>query len=497
MKIKALLFLFGLALISCKKEEEIPIAPQNLRATINSANSIFLSWNDIEFNESGYVLERKTTNSIYKEIKRFPKNSLNYIDTGLQYNTTYIYRLYAINSAGIFSSPSNEAQSTTMDSPSLAPSGLTINVESSHALKLNWIDQSTNESSFVIERKVGSEIFKSIATVTKNIVSFIDSTVIRDSLYTYRVKSINANKLGNYSNEATGKAEWIINNLNFSLIQPGFALRTVPNKDSSILMLSGYNNVLKSIDNGNSWQTTLFPSNIVNDYGAGYADIGTDQWIFGTNGGSFISTTNQGNSFSYYGPSGWGCGSFFLQGLSDGRFIASKTGFLRGIYKSSGKDNSTWNNVFPGIDPRGIAINQYGIFIAAGGSVILKSTDMGNNWISCPLNTISNDLTINNDTLYWLDESSNLYKASINNLRAESFVKNFGESPGTMWPRVGIYNSLIFVASYSKGFFISKDGGKNWVQYNCSGASIYYTSTIIKNRIFICTNIGLFVCDLN
>ena len=387
-----------------------------------------------------------------------------------------------------------------MSPPPQAPNNLTIAVESSRYLKLNWTDNSVNENAFVVERKNGSTSFASIAILPKNSVAYIDSSVKRDTLYTYRVKAVNLYKLGNYSNEVSGKTELIITGLNFNLIRQGFSLRVVPNKDSTVLMVSLYNNVVKSFDNGTSWQSTAFSPEIVNDYGSGFVDNGTSngQWIFGTNGGNFVSTSTLGVSFANYGPAGWGCGSFFIQGLSDGKFVASKTGFLRGIYKSSGTDNSVWTNVYPGIDPRGIAVSPSGIYIAAAGNSILKSADLGNNWTSLTINTVANDLGIYNDTLYWSDDISNFYKAPLNNLKSETLVKNFGEAPGSQWPRIGIdlQLKLLYLTSITKGFFISKDLGKTWTNYLLPGVGNYYTASLIKNRIFVCTDAGIFSTDL-
>lgn len=292
-----------------------------------------------------------------------------------------------------------------------------------------------------------------------------------------------------------------INNLIWSKVVSGMSIRVVPNNDSSILMLSRQSDVLKSNDNGLNWTSTNYPAGFANDYGSGYSTNGSGQWVFGTNGQGWLTTSDGGNTFSNNGPGGPGCGSFFVQGINGGSLIASKTGFLRGIYKSSGVGNSTWTNKYPGVDPRGIAVNQNGIFVAAaagGAKIFLKSTDNGESWTSIPTNSVTNDVTIIGDTLYWMDETSSLFKAHINNLNNGVVIKNFGEAPNTMWPRLVFDAStgIMVVAAATKGVFLSKDSGQNWINYAIPTVGYYYTATIIKGKVFVCTDMGVFVSNL-
>ncbi len=59
-------------------------------------------------------------------------------------------------------------------------------------VSLTWADGSNNESGFKIERATGSGAFAQIATVTANVVSYIDTGVSTGGTYNYRVRAYNS-----------------------------------------------------------------------------------------------------------------------------------------------------------------------------------------------------------------------------------------------------------------------------------------------------------------
>lgn len=72
---------------------------------------------------------------------------------------------------------------------------------------LAWVDNSSNEVTFVIERKTepcsGSALaFLQIATVPANIATYTDSAVVEGLTYCYRVAAQNATGNSAYSNFA-------------------------------------------------------------------------------------------------------------------------------------------------------------------------------------------------------------------------------------------------------------------------------------------------------
>jgi len=86
-----------------------------------------------------------------------------------------------------------------------APTNLKGVVHSSTQITLSWIDESTNESEFKIERKIGSGAFVVVGSTAKDIISFNDINLIPNTIYTYRVFSKNSyGNSNNNSNEING-----------------------------------------------------------------------------------------------------------------------------------------------------------------------------------------------------------------------------------------------------------------------------------------------------
>ena len=101
-----------------------------------------------------------------------------------------------------FISCSSDDNSESQVAP-LAPTSLT-GVFLNGQVTLSWVDNSTNETGYIIERKLGSGVYSSISTVGANTTTYTDATVVTGESYTYRVYSYNATgNSTNYSNEFT------------------------------------------------------------------------------------------------------------------------------------------------------------------------------------------------------------------------------------------------------------------------------------------------------
>ena len=117
-------FLFA----TCKKGDDapaevIPAAPSNLNRTVISLSQVNLSWTDNSTNESGFKIERKSSNGNFQMIGTVTANTTSYADNaGLQAGTVYAYRVNAFNSAGNSLSYSNEA---TIGYPQITSNGIT------------------------------------------------------------------------------------------------------------------------------------------------------------------------------------------------------------------------------------------------------------------------------------------------------------------------------------------------------------------------------------
>ncbi len=84
--------------------------------------------------------------------------------------------------------------------PIVAPSNLRFTLNGPNSITLNWNDNSNNETGFKIERKSGSGVFTLIDSVSANVTTFTDNSVIDTGMYSYRVYAYNANASSGYSN---------------------------------------------------------------------------------------------------------------------------------------------------------------------------------------------------------------------------------------------------------------------------------------------------------
>ncbi|MBF8306054.1 MAG: hypothetical protein HW398_1242, partial [Acidobacteria bacterium] len=179
-----------------------PKAPTNLNAIAISSSAISLTWTDAANNEDGFMIER-CAGSGCSNFTQFAQirgaNVTSFSDTGLAASTTHRYRILAYNTSGS-SQYSNIAEATTQAAPAppTAPSGLTLQVVSYSQINLSWVDASSNESGFRIERCVGTVAtcsggsFVQIAEVGPNVTGYSNSSLASETAYTYRVRAYNA-----------------------------------------------------------------------------------------------------------------------------------------------------------------------------------------------------------------------------------------------------------------------------------------------------------------
>ncbi len=162
-----------------------------------------LSWNDTT-GESGYQIERKTgTAGAWSQVGEVAAGVTAFLDTNLIAATQYFYRLRAFNAAG--QSLGTDPVSVTTALPPLpaAPSNLAATSPAPGQIDLLWTDNSTEEVTFTVERKLGvGGLWGAVATLDVNTITYSDRGLAPDTTYYYRVKANNAAGSSAYSNEA-------------------------------------------------------------------------------------------------------------------------------------------------------------------------------------------------------------------------------------------------------------------------------------------------------
>lgn len=126
--------------------------------------------------------------------------------------TPGVYFIWVIADVNSTANQSNEANDYALTSfivpaaPLTGPTGL-VAVGSGNTVLLQWVDNSSAETGFKIERRVGLAGGYSLLTqVGTNATTYQDSGLAAGSTYCYRVAAYNASTTSGYSNEACGTA---------------------------------------------------------------------------------------------------------------------------------------------------------------------------------------------------------------------------------------------------------------------------------------------------
>ena len=228
--------------------------PTNLQGT-PSATSIALTWTEPAVGTvTSYKLERSTDQEIWTQIGgMITTESYNDNTPLLNPNTTYYYRVYAVNSAGAPSAMSAETNITT-DTIKLTAPTLTIDTISIDSVALSW-NEIAEADGYVIEKSSDNgNSWSLVETIDNGSTTSTTATgLAANTPYLFRVKATGS---GVY-----GDSDWAISNSvttnAIELSAPILAIGTptsdsVPLSWNAIAGASGYE-IEKSDDNGNSW----------------------------------------------------------------------------------------------------------------------------------------------------------------------------------------------------------------------------------------------------
>lgn len=173
-------------------------APSSTNAVAVSESQIDISWQDNSPNESGFEAHRSTAgpSGAFTLLASMGAGITSHSDAGLTPSTQYCYKVRAFKTADgktSYSGFSNTACATTPAPPApAAPSGTDAKPASSTAVDLRWIDNSTNEDGFRVERSLDAgATWTSAETVGPNVTSSSDAGRTSEQLVCYRVIAFN------------------------------------------------------------------------------------------------------------------------------------------------------------------------------------------------------------------------------------------------------------------------------------------------------------------
>ena len=164
-------------------------------------NAVTLSWVDVA-GESSYQLQRSTNDVNFSTVATLAAGSTGYRDANLLPQTTYYYRLIAINDSG--QSESATVSTTTLVATIRAPnppSSLTVTTSSRNSVSIRWADNANNETSLQVFQSTSNNFSATPrATLGANVTTFTDGSLSRRTTYYYRVRACNSAGCSAYSN---------------------------------------------------------------------------------------------------------------------------------------------------------------------------------------------------------------------------------------------------------------------------------------------------------
>jgi hypothetical protein len=180
-------------------EPVTPTEPSSLTAKATSSTSIVLAWKDNSDNETGFKIERKdgdcASDNPWAQIARKVVNAITHTNTELTPNTTYSYRVRAYNAAGNSSYSGCVSATTGLAETPKTPTDLKATSISTRKITLVWKDNSLDETSFKIYRKLNSGTFSLLQTTAENTISYSDTTATGSNStnrYSYYISACNA-----------------------------------------------------------------------------------------------------------------------------------------------------------------------------------------------------------------------------------------------------------------------------------------------------------------
>ncbi|MGI9108041.1 MAG: fibronectin type III domain-containing protein [Pyrinomonadaceae bacterium] len=188
---------------SINREAAAPAAPTDLAASAFSPNQINLNWTDNSEGEDGFKVERSIDSVNFARVATVGPNVNAYSDINLQPATAYYYRVAAFKGE-TDSTYSDRASATTTDNAPAAPTNLTATAASDSRINLGWVDNSTNEEGFEVERCAGANCtnFQSLAETEAGVISYGDTGLAAGATYRYRVRAFNGSGDSAYTNDA-------------------------------------------------------------------------------------------------------------------------------------------------------------------------------------------------------------------------------------------------------------------------------------------------------
>lgn len=175
-----------------------PAAPTNAQVAHATSSTISLVWQDNSDDEEKFVISRSPYNLTgFEPIGEVGPNITTFEDTNLEANKRYYYRIQA--QAGVGLSDYTTFEGRTLDPSVIAPTNLTATPVSSAHVRLDWQDNSGDETSFRVEVSTDGTYFTTYSSAAANATSLVVGARTYGPTYYFRVRAVRSGALSAYS----------------------------------------------------------------------------------------------------------------------------------------------------------------------------------------------------------------------------------------------------------------------------------------------------------
>lgn len=169
---------------------DVLAAPAGLAATATGPTSVSLRWPAAVSSATGYKVMRAPATGSFVQVGTIAAGgALAFTDTTVSSNSQFRYQIIAFN-ANAQSAPSNTASVAT---PLAAPIDLRATILSNAVVQLQWQGKDATATGYVISRSVAGGAWANLVRLNGvSASSFIDMTVARGTVYSYRIQAVTA-----------------------------------------------------------------------------------------------------------------------------------------------------------------------------------------------------------------------------------------------------------------------------------------------------------------
>ncbi|MDX1342497.1 MAG: DUF1592 domain-containing protein [Reinekea sp.] len=169
-----------------------PAAASNIFVGANTSKTLLnISWTDNADNETGYKIEKSVNGGGFNFLTNAAENTTTLTDSQIVIGSTYQYRITAFNATDVSTTVLSAVFLLEADETApFKPTNLSA-VLSGQAVRLTWIDNATNETQYVLQRRQNKGTWQSDILLAANSNQFIDNNAAFGNVFDYRVLATN------------------------------------------------------------------------------------------------------------------------------------------------------------------------------------------------------------------------------------------------------------------------------------------------------------------